>query len=139
MTVHTTLEPAAASAAPAASSPAARARLRPAERRLLATLANGEEPALLLKTGTKADVGQWFRRGRVWVGCFPGRLVLFATGRRPYGERLECAQLGQSLYNFLTGELALAPATPAVRRLKLAPIEAQRVLAHISGKESRHA
>ena len=135
----TTLNGRDARATPAPAAPAALARLRPAERQWLAEIGAGQAPALVLRSGTTVDVGQWFRSGRVWVACLPGRVALFARGRTPYRELIEVARLDQSFYNFLTGELALAPAVPTVRRVQLTPVEAQQVLRHITGKEPSHA
>lgn len=109
--------------------------MKPAEQRLLDSLANGESPALVLATDTKVDVGQWLRRGRVSVACFAGRVVVFAAGRRPYAEEFPVAQLTGSFYNFLTGELVLAKNC----RLKLAPLDAHKVLEQLKGKEVSHA
>ena len=115
------------------------AQLKPAERQWLAEIGGGPAPALLLPSGTTVDVGQWFRGGRVWVACVPGRVALFAHGGTPYRELIAVAELDQSFYNFLTGELALAPAVPTVRRVKLSPVEAQQVLSHINRKDPSHA
>ena len=113
--------------------------LTPAEQQLLREIGRGEPPLLRLRTATTVDVGQWFRSGRVCVGVWPDRVALFASGRRPYREVVARSELRGSLYNFLTGELALATAATAVRRLKLAPREAYQVLSHINRKESVHA
>jgi len=111
------------------------AQLPPGEHEWLA----GQSPSLVLRSGTTVDVGRWFGGGRVWVACLPGRVALFAQGRMPYREMMEVAQLDRSFYNFLTGELAFAPATPTVRRMKLNPGEAQQILTHINRKEDPHA
>jgi len=63
-----------------------------------------------------------------------------AAGTRPHVEEIPVAELGKSFYNFLTGELALAPALVAqVRRLKLAPLDATKILEQINRKEVSHA
>ena len=111
-----------------------------AEQRLLTAAARGETPGVLLPTATRVDVGQWFRNGRVWAACLTGRVAVFAAGKRPYAEEIPVAELGKSFYNFLTGELALAPAPAAkVRRLKLAPLDANKILEQINRKELSHA
>lgn len=92
-------------------------------------------PRLTLTTDTRVDVGHWFRRGRVLLTVWPGRVELFAAGKRPYREELPVGELTGSFYNFLTGELVLTKG----RRFKLAPLEAQRVLEQIKGKEVSHA
>src|SRR5207244_9944251 len=94
-----------------------------------------ETPILTLETGTRVDVGQWFRGGRVSLACFPGRVVLSAPGKRPYREEIPAAELGDSFYNFLMGELVLTKGC----RLKLEPLEAQKILEQIKGKEVSHA
>ena len=94
-----------------------------------------ETPILTLATDTKVDVGQWFRSGRVQIACYAGRVVLSAPGKRPYREEIPATELGKSFYNFLTGELVLMTGC----RLKLAPLEAQKVLELIKGKEVSHA
>lgn len=110
------------------------------EQCLLDAAARGETPAVVLPTGTTVDVGQWFRNGRVWIACFAGRVAVFAAGKRPHTEEIPVAELGKSFYNFLTGELALAPAPAAkVCRLKLAPLAANKVLEQINRKEVSHA
>ena len=114
--------------------------MKPAEQRLLDEVAPGEAPVLVLATATRVDLGQWFRGGQAWVACFPDRVALVAAGKRPHRETIPVAELGKSFYNFLTGELALAPAPAAqLRRLKIAPLEAQKILEQINRKEVSHA
>ena len=114
--------------------------MKPAEQRLLEEMAHGEVPIVVLETGTTADVGQWFCNGRAWLACFAGRVAVFAAGKRPYCEEIPRAELGQSFYNFLTGELALAPAPAAqLRQFKIPPLEAQQILEQINRKEVSHA
>ena len=109
------------------------------EQRLLATVTRGEPLLVVLETGTTVDVGQWFRNGRVWIACFAGRVAVFADGKRPYVEEIPVAELGKSFYNFLTGELALAPAPVArLRRLKFAPVAANKILEQINRKDVSH-
>ena len=110
------------------------------EQSLLDAAAHGETPIVLLKTSSTMDVGQWFLNGRVWIACFAERVVMFAAGKRPYAEEIPVAELAKSFYNFLTGELALAPALAAkVRRVKLAPLDANIILEQINRKEVSHA
>ena len=110
------------------------------EQRLLTAAARSETPVVLLPSGTTVDVGHWFRNGRVWIACFAGRLAVFAAGKCPHAEEIPVAELEKSFYNFLTGELALAPApTARVRRLKLAPVDANKILEQINRKEVSHA
>ncbi|MEI8314309.1 MAG: hypothetical protein WCG79_02545 [Verrucomicrobiota bacterium] len=109
------------------------------EQRLLAAVARDETPAVVLESGTTVDVGQWFQNGRVWIACFAGRVAVFADGKRPHSEEIPVAELAKSFYNFLTGELALAPAPLArVRRLQFAPLDANKILEQINRKETSH-
>lgn len=110
---------------------------RPADQRLFDELARGVKPAFVLRTGTRVDVGWWWRRARVGVGCVGAELVLFAAGTRPYVERAPLTELRTSSYNAVTGEVMLAPAPNLrQRRLKLAPLEGRQLLAHIQEKEA---
>ena len=110
------------------------------EQQLLTAAARGETPAVLLATGTPVDVGLWFRQRRAWIACFTGRVAVFAAGKQPQSVEIPVAELTKSFYNFLTGELVLAPA-PAVRirRLKLTPVDGSRILEQINQKEVSHA
>ena len=110
------------------------------EQSLLDATAHGETPIVLLKTSSTIDVGQWFWNGRIWIACFAERVAVFAAGKRPYTEEIPVVKLEKSFYNFLTGELALAPALAAkVRRVKLAPLDANKALEQINRKEVSHA
>ena len=110
--------------------------MKPAEQLLLDAVAGGETPAVLLATDTRVDVGQWFRSGRVWVAGLAERVVVLAAGPRAHCEVLPRPELGKSFYNFLTGELVLAPAPAAtVHRFKMAPLAAQQLLEQINRKE----
>lgn len=117
------------------------AALKRRERRLLGGLVDqGEDVFGLLRTGTKTDVGTWFRMRRVCACLLADEIVLFAPGRRPYTERIALADLGQSRYNHVTGEVVLAPAEGlGVDRLKVTPLEGLEMLAHIYKVEYDHA
>ncbi len=96
----------------------------------------GAGPAAILATGTFTDTGLWFRQGRVCAVCAGGALFLLAPGRRPYVERIPFAQLGESMYNAITGEVLLAPAPDAaVRRLRLDPVDGRRLTKQINTEE----
>ena len=87
------------------------------------------DAAVLARTRSRVDVGQWFRQTRVWAACLPSELVLLAPGRRPFVERIPYDQLKGSLYNHITGELELAPAEKArLRRLRVSPLDGCRML-----------
>jgi hypothetical protein len=104
-------------------------RLSRAEQQLLDEVAAGRPVAVLVRTGTTVDVGEWFRRGRVLGVCAGGEWVMLAPGKRPYVERVATPLLAASVYNPLVGKLVLAPA-PGVqlRQLRLSPLEAGRAL-----------
>ena len=102
------------------------------ERALSDEVLGAEEVFFLVKTGTRADVGRWYRRSRVWACALARELVLFACGRNPYAERIPFAELRGSVYNPVTGELALAPAGSArLRNLRMTPLDGYQMLAQI--------
>jgi hypothetical protein len=108
-----------------------------AERALLAAHGDGALPALLLRTGTTVDVGQWLARGRIWLCGGGEELVLLAAGKVPYVELIARAALRGSLYNPVTGELVLAPADGLrQRRLSVPPVEGYRALQWLGGQAS---
>ena len=116
------------------------ARTSSRERRLAAELSGGQEARLLVRTGTRVDVGQWLRRGRVWAAALAGEMVLFAPGRRPYCERVPFSHLGESVYNPVTGELVLAPAQGvSARSLRMPPLDGYRFLSLLRREEPDHA
>lgn len=97
--------------------------------RLAAEALAGRAPSLLIRSGSRVDVGEWFGGGRLWLAAGPGVLALVAAGRRPFAERRGVDEIGGSFYNGITGELVIAPATGRPwRRVRLAPVEAHRVL-----------
>jgi len=101
-------------------------------RRLAEGLIGSDAVYLLARTGTTVDVGRWLRRGRVWVAALGEALVLVAGGPRPLAERIDYDRLGESRYNHVTGQLALAPAAlEGAGGLAFPPIEAYQVLAQI--------
>jgi len=84
------------------------------------------------KTATKVDVGYWLGKRRVWACLLEKDLLLFAQGRRPYVERIPLAELRESRYNHVTGQLVLAPIeAAAVKALKVPPLAALEILAYI--------
>ena len=62
-----------------------------------------------LRSGTRVDTGLWFRRARLWVVVAERELVLFAEGPRPYTQQIRCADVRESIYNPVTGEVDLFP------------------------------
>jgi hypothetical protein len=102
------------------------------ERKLFKEVVGKSKILLVYKTGSHIDVGHWFGGGIVWVCAAADELALFAAGRRGYSERVPFRLLRESLYNHVTGELALAPATElGVRTLKMTPAEGYQLLAQI--------
>lgn len=91
-----------------------------------------------VRTESRIDVGAWLSDARVWAAAQPGALLLFAAGKRPYAETIPFADLHESLYNHITGELILAPAPNArVTRLKLLPVDALQLLAQMHAPPKR--
>jgi hypothetical protein len=113
------------------------ARLSKAERRLVEGALAGAPVYWAVRTATRADVGGWTGPRRVWAFALADDLVLAAAGRKPRIERTPFADLRETLYNHVTGELDLAPADGLrLRRLRMAPLDAYQVLAQIHRGES---
>ena len=114
--------------------------LTTAEQALLDAARHGVPVAFLERTGTRVDVGQWFRWPRLWVALAGEQLILFATGKRSYVETLPVREAQSSLYNAITGEVLLAPADELrARALRLPPVAGRHLLALIQEKEMTHA
>jgi hypothetical protein len=99
------------------------------ELKLLREEIGDAEPSLCIRTGTKIDAGNWWRRTPVWL-CVVGReLILLAVARRRYFERVAIADCHASHYSHASGELMLKPAE-SLRfcRFTLSPADALRVL-----------
>jgi len=95
-------------------------------------------PAFLAPTQTMVDVGQWFRRGRIWLAVSGDDMVLVANGKRPFVEKAPLADVASSFYNPVTGELVFRPSRVfSVDRVKLQPVEAYRVLSAAASKRRR--
>ena len=108
------------------------------ERRLLAAVGEGQAE-LVTQTRSRVDVGRWLIQARVWAVCLPGELALCAAGKRPFVQRVPWPDLRASLYNQVTGELVLAPVAGAqVRRLRLPPLPAGRILLHIAKMNTKN-
>lgn len=92
----------------------------------------GRDVLFAVPTRSRADVGRWFRMGRMWIVCRPGEIVLCAYGPRPLVESWPVTDLKESFYNAITGDLVLIPSSEAVRRrLRVSPLEAYRILEYI--------
>ena len=108
------------------------------ERRLLDELRGGRQPACLLRTRTRVDVGEWVNEwwggGRLWLAVLGTEVTLFAYGRRPHVERIPIAGLGASQYNAVTGELLLAKAAgETLHKLRLPQLQGWQVLGLMVG------
>lgn len=113
--------------------PAARSAALPgAERRLVDELVGTAGLFGLVRTDTKIDVGKWFRKRRICACLLGDQLLLVAEGRRPYTERIALAELRESRYNHVTGQLVFAPAEGLRQRsLKMSPLAGLQMLAQI--------
>jgi hypothetical protein len=98
---------------------------------LLRQAADGEAVLLAVKTGTTIDTGSWFGKRRLYIGFTETAMLVFATGPRPLCRRFPLAELRDTKYNVITGELVLAPAEVPERKVAMPPVEAAKVLAQI--------
>ncbi len=120
---------------PLAADAPALAMLDDQEAGLLLELCGGEQAYMLLRSNTRVDTGGWLAGRLLWVCATRAELVVFAAGKRPHAEKLPFASLQRSIYNHVTGEVVLAPASNAgVTRIKLAPGDAYQLLAQIYQK-----
>ena len=100
--------------------------------RLLAEACGGVDVFAVVRTRTKADVGEWFRNGRVWACATATDLVLLAAGRIPFVQRTPFGRLQESVYNHITGELVLAPGRELrVNRVRVTELDGYQLLAQI--------
>jgi len=140
MTLPIEIELPSPNATPLDRASAVLSRLSKAERRVAEEALRGHDVFLAVKSRGRADTGGWLWRRRVWAFALADGLVLLAAGRVPYVERIPYADLHESVYNAVTGELALAPAsadtTPSPpRRLKMTPLDGYQMLAQIYSEE----
>lgn len=93
----------------------------------------GDTPVYFVAlTETRLDVGSWLSKAPLWVAATVDELILLAAGKRPHCERIPFRILRESLYNHVTGCIALAPAREiATTQLKLMPAEGYQLLAQI--------
>jgi len=109
-------------------------RMTARERRLMQRVLQGmPEPDCVMRTGSRADVGQWWNQwlggGRLWLAMAGAELLLVAHGKRPHVERIPRESLGASQYNQVTGELVLAKAAnAALRKLRVSPVDGWLVI-----------
>jgi hypothetical protein len=103
------------------------------ESALLDELTDGEDPQLLLRSGTRIDAGRWWRSNSVWICITKSELILFAVARRRYVEHLPLADCRTSHYLAATGELVIDSAEPLrMKQLKLTPRQALEVLGFLT-------
>jgi hypothetical protein len=111
-------------------SPAAATPLSPSDPRLAGDDVGPGDAAFAVTTGTRVDVGRWFRRERVRVRVLEDQVLLLAPGTRPYVQSVPFGALRESRYNHVTGEVVLAPAEDVkVGTLRMSPLDASRFLA----------
>jgi hypothetical protein len=99
----------------------------------------GRTPICLMRTDSRVDVGQWcnpwWGGARVWIAVVGAEVVMIAEGKRPFVERIPIADLPESHYNPVTGELVLAKVVVEwVRKIRLPPVEGRQVLGYMTGK-----
>lgn len=116
-----------------ALAPEAAALLALGKRRLplLRQAAADEAVLLLVKTGTRTDTGSWFGKRRLYMAFTGTAMLVFATGPRPLCRRIPLAELRETKYNAVRGELVFAPAEVPERKVAVPPVEAARALAQI--------
>lgn len=103
--------------------------MNPLEQKLLREETGGAEPKLCIRTGTRIDLGRWWRSSPVWLCIVGDELILLGVARRRYLERVSLADCRNSHYAHATGELVIDPAgTLRFKRLTLSPRQALEVL-----------
>ena len=106
--------------------------MRAAERKLFEQVVGRTPVYFVARTDTRFDVGGWLSKALVWVVATDDELVLFAQGKRAHSERIPFRVLRESLYNHVTGTIALAPAKEiTTSQLTLMPAEGYQLLAQI--------
>jgi hypothetical protein len=129
---HLTRELPEAAEKPLPADDTAFSHMTEAERALFGEASEGQDAFVLVKTGSEVDVGSWVARGQAWACAMADDLMLFASGRRPYVQRIPYRQLRESLYNHVTGSIAMAPVREAeLQTLKVTPAEGYQLLAQI--------
>lgn len=106
------------------------------EEKLLREETGGAEPKLRIRTGTRIDLGRWWRSNPVWLCVVGDELILLAVARRRYFERVSLADCRDSHYVHATGELVIDP-TDALRikHLSLSPRDALDVLDFLKNRQ----
>lgn len=97
-----------------------------------------------VRSRSRVDVGGWLGRPRVHVFALAGAVLLIANDPiidwgRAYVRRAGYETLSRSMYNHVTGALALADASGRlVSELRMGPLDAAQLLAQIHQKELAH-
>ena len=99
------------------------------EEKLLHEETGGAEPGLRIRTGTRIDLGRWWRSSPVWLCVVGDELILLAVARRRFFARIALRDAGASRYHHSSGELVIEPgeALP-LHKFKLTPADALRIL-----------
>jgi len=99
------------------------------EEKLLRDETGGAGIKLRIRTGTRIDLGRWWRSSSVWLCVVGEELMLLAVARRRYFERVPLADCQASHYVHATGELVIDPADQLrIKHLSMSPREALEVL-----------
>ncbi len=100
--------------------------------RFLESLIGDQDVYRVQRTRTKVDVGHWTGKRRLWCCLLAEEMLLFAKGRRTFVERMPRNELRESQYNYVTGEIVLAPIeNTQVQTLNVEPLDALEILAYI--------
>lgn len=96
-----------------------------------------------VRSRSRVDVGGWLGRRRVDVFALADEVLLLAADPlvdwgRPFVKRLAFRQLQRSVYNHVTGSLALAGEGGRVHAdLAMRPLEAGQLLAQVYQRDSQ--
>ena len=82
-----------------------------------------------VRTGTKVDVGKWWKKAPVWLCVMKDELVLVAVGRRRLFERIPFADCPDAAYHHASGELVIVRSEGLqLNKVKLPPSDALKIL-----------
>lgn len=99
------------------------------ERAILAAEIGVAAPRLTLRSKTRIDAGRWWRRTPLWICVTDHDVVILASGRRRYVQRVSISTCQNSHYCHATGELVIETSEELrYSRLAMAPVDALRVL-----------
>lgn len=104
--------------------------MNPKEKALFEEVCRGRDPDLVLCTGSRVDVGRWWRTSPVWLCIVGGELVLLAVARRKFLNQVSVEDCQQSSYCHASRTLNLAPTENLeMNHISLSPCDALRTLA----------